>query len=191
MLALTEYPRKAVHLLGLLVPLVCELTSKPLILTALSIITIVYVLGEVWRLKGRGLPIITSFTLKMSRPEERTRFIIRPAYFAIGIILALVLYPTAIAYASICIGAVGDSAAAIVGERFGYRRIIRRKTVGGFAAGLTAAFVAACFLVSPFIALLGAVGAMIMELLDVPDDNLTMPIVAGALMTLVTLLYHS
>jgi dolichol kinase len=28
---------------------------------------------------------------------------------------------------------------------------------------------------------------MIMELVDVPDDNLTMPIVAGALMTLATL----
>ena len=34
--------------------------------------------------------------------------------------------------------------------------------------------------------LLGAVGGMIMDLLDVPDDNLTMPIVAGALMTLAT-----
>jgi phytol kinase len=150
-------------------------------------VTIVYVLGEVLRLKGRGLPIITPFTLKMSRPEERTGFIIRPAYFAIGIILALVLYSTAIAYASICIGAVGDSAAAIVGERFGHRRIIRRKTIEGFAAGLSAAFLVASFLVPPFIGLLGAVGAMIMELLDAPDDNLTMPIIAGALMTLATL----
>jgi dolichol kinase len=157
------------------------------VLTGLSIVTIVYVLGEVLRLKGRGLPIITPFTLKMSRPEERTGFIIRPAYFAIGIILALVLYSTAIAYASICIGAVGDSAAAIVGERFGHRRIIRRKTIEGFAAGLSAAFLVASFLVPPFIGLLGAVGAMIMELLDAPDDNLTMPIIAGALMTLATL----
>jgi dolichol kinase len=157
------------------------------VLTGLSIVTIVYVLGEVLRLKGRGLQIITPFTLKMSRPEERTGFIIRPAYFAIGIILALVLYSTAIAYASICIGAVGDSAAAIVGERFGHRRIIRRKTIEGFAAGLSAAFLVASFLVPPFIGLLGAVGAMIMELLDAPDDNLTMPIIAGALMTLATL----
>lgn len=126
----------------------------------------------------------------MSRPEERTRFIIRPAYFAIGIILALVLYPSAIAYASICIVAVGDSVAAIVGERFGHRRIVRRKTVEGSAAGLAAAFLLASFFVSPYIALLGAVGAMVMELLDVPDDNLTMPIVAGALMTIVTVIYH-
>ena len=184
---MTENARKAIHLLALLVPPVAELTSKPLVVAALSIITIAYVLGELLRLKGHGLPIITPITLKMSRPEERTSFVVRPAYFAIGIILALVLYPSAIAYASICIGAVGDSAAAIVGDRFGHRRIVRRKTVEGFAAGLTASFLLASFLVSPFIALLGAVGAMIMELLDVPDDNLTMPIVAGALMTLATL----
>ena len=188
---MTENGRKAVHLLAVLVPLVSELTSKYLVLAALSIITIAYVLGEVFRLKGDGLPIITPFTLKMSRPEERTGFIIRPAYFAIGIILALVLYPSAIAYASTCIGAIGDSVAAIVGGRFGHRRIVRRKTVEGFAAGLTVAFLMASFFVSPLIALLGAVGAMIMELIDVPDDNLTMPIVAGALMTLATLAYHA
>jgi dolichol kinase len=186
-LALTENARKAIHLLALLVPAVCELTSKPLVLAALSIITIAYLLAELLRLKGHPLPILTPFTLKMSRPEERTSFIIRPAYFAIGIILALVLYPSAIAYASICIAAIGDSVAAIVGERFGHRRIVRRKTIVGFAAGLTAAFLLASLFVSPFIALLGAVGAMIMELLDVPDDNLTMPIVAGALMVLATL----
>jgi dolichol kinase len=188
---LTEIGRKAVHLLALLVPLVSELTSKFLVLIALSIITITYVFGEVLRLKGHGLPFITSFTLKMSRQEERTGFIIRPAYFAIGIILALVIYPSAIAYASICIGGIGDSVAAMVGGRFGHRRIVRRKTVEGFAAGLTGAFLLASFFVSPLIALLGAVGAMIMELIDVPDDNLTMPIVAGALMTLATLAYHA
>lgn len=35
-----------------------------------------------------------------------------------------------------------------------------------------------------------ALGTMLMELLDVPDDNLTMPIVAGASMTLATLALH-
>lgn len=188
---MAEYARKAIHLLALLVPVVSEITSKSLVLAALSVITVAYVLGELVRLKDHRLPLITLFTLKMSRPEERTGFIIRPAYFAIGIILALLFYPSTIAYASICIGTIGDSAAAIVGERFGHRRIVRRKTVEGFAAGLTAAFLMASFLVSPFIALIGAVGAMIMELLDVPDDNLTMPIVAGALMTLATLTYRA
>jgi len=35
-----------------------------------------------------------------------------------------------------------------------------------------------------------ALGTMLMELLDVSDENLTMPIVAGASMTLATLALH-
>jgi len=91
---------------------------------------------------------------------------------------------------SICISAIGDTVAAVVGRRIGSRRIIRLKTVEGFAAGLTASFLAASLLLSPFIGLIGAAGAMFMELLDVPDDKLTMPVAAGALMTLATLALH-
>ncbi len=187
---MSENMRKVIHLSALLVPLFSELTSKSTVVAALSIITIAYTLAEVLRLKGQRLPIITPFTLKMSRREERTSFIIRPTYLAIGIILALVLYPSAIAYSSICIGVIGDLVAAVVGGRVGRRRIIGRKTVEGFVAGLTASFLAGSLLVSPFLALVGAVGAMLMELLDVPDDNLTMPIVAGALMTLTARTLH-
>ena len=182
--------RKVIHLSALLVPLFSELTSRFIVVAALSIITITYTLTEVLRLKGRQLPIITPFTLKMSRREERTSFIIRPIYLAIGIILTLVLYPSTIAYSAICIGAIGDPIAAVVGGRVGRRRIIRRKTMEGFVAGLTASFLAVSLLVPPFIALVGAAGGMLMELLDVPDDNLTMPIVAGTLMTLTIRALH-
>ena len=187
MLTLTENMRKIIHLSAFFVPVLSELTSKFVIVTALSIITIAYSIEEVLRLKGHSLPIITFFTLKMSRPEERTRFIIRPIYLAIGIIATLLLFPSMIAYSSIWIGAIGDPVAAIVGRRIGRRHITKLKTVEGFAAGLTASFLVASLLVSPIIALIGAVGAMLMELLDVPDDNLTMPISAGALMALATL----
>jgi phytol kinase len=186
-----EYLRKAVHFSALLVPVFSELTSKSVVLITLSILIVVYILEEVLRLKGVPLPFMTPFTLRMSRPEERTRFIVRPIYLAVGIILTLIVYPNLIAYASICIGAIGDPVAAIVGSTFGSRRIIRRKTMEGFLAGLGVSFLAASLLVAPFLALVGAVGGMFMELLDVPDDNLTMPIVAGALMILLTLVLHS
>ena len=45
-------------------------------------------------------------------------------------------------------------------------------------------------IVSPFLAFVGSTSAMLMEVLDMPDDNLTMPITAGALMTLATLAIH-
>jgi dolichol kinase len=186
-----EYLRKTVHLSALLVPALSEITSKSVVLITLSILMLVYMLEEVLRLRGVSLPFMTPFTLRMSRPEERASFIVRPIYLALGIILTLIVYPSVIAYASICIGAIGDPVAAIVGSTYGSRRIIRRKTIEGFLAGLGASFLAASLLVSPFLALIGAIGGMLMELLDVPDDNLTMPIVAGALMILLTLVLHS
>jgi dolichol kinase len=124
----------------------------------------------------------------MSRPQEGAQVIVRPIYFAVGIIVALLLFPPAIAYASIIILAVGDPVAAFVGERVG-RVQVRRKTLEGSAAGLTASFLLASIIVSPLTALIGSAGGMLMEFLDEPDDNLTMPIVAGALMMLVRVVH--
>jgi hypothetical protein len=53
-------------------------------------------------------------------------------------------------------------------------------------ARLIAATLLSSLLVTPLIALLDALAGMFMELVDVPDDNLTMPIVAGAVMSLAT-----
>lgn len=179
--------RKLIHLSTLLVPILAQLTSKTVVLAALCIITIVYILEEVLRLRGHWLPGITSFTLRMGRPDETAHFIVRPVYLAVGVILALVLFPTTIAYASICIVAVGDPVAAYVGGRIGRRHVRRKKTLEGLIAGFIASLLVACLIVYPTAAFVGSAGAILMELLDVPDDNLTMPIAAGALMMLLTL----
>jgi dolichol kinase len=184
------HSRKLIHLSALLVPILAELSSKTVVLTAVCIITIVYTLEEILRLKGHGLPAITSFTLRMSRPEETAHFIVRPVYLAVGVILALVLFPTTIAYASIGIVAVGDPVAAYIGGKIGHRHVRRKKTLEGLIAGFIAAFLVASLVVYPAAALVGSAGAMIMELLDIPDDNLTMPIAAGALITGLTLVVH-
>lgn len=187
---MTDNLRRIVHLSALLVPILVELTSKVLILELLSLITIVFTLEEVLRLRGRHLPLITQFTLRMSRSEERGRFIVRPIYLAVGIILALLLFPRIISYASIAIGAVGDTVAAYVGGRYGHKHLMRRKTLEGSIAGLIASLLSAYLLVSPLVALVGSAGATLMEVIDIPNDNLTMPIAAGALMTLTTTLIH-
>jgi dolichol kinase len=182
--------RKLIHLSALLVPILTEVTSKTIVLTALSIIVVLYAVEEALRLKGRSVPAITSFTLRMSRPEETGRFIVRPIYLAVGVILALLLFPTRIAYASIGIVAVGDPVAAYVGERFGRRHLRPNKTLEGLIAGLVISFILASIIVYPVAAFAGAAGAMLMELLDIPDDNLTMPIAAGVLISLVGLAAH-
>jgi len=180
--------RKLIHASALAVPILTEVTSRTIILVALCTVVAVYSLEEALRLKGRSLPLITTFTLRMSRPQETTHFVVRPVYLAVGIILALLLFPPKIADASIVIVAVGDPVAAYVGGKIGRRHIRSNKTVEGSIAGLVASFLLAAIIVYPLVALAGAAGAMLMELVDRPDDNLTMPIAAGALMLLMTVL---
>jgi dolichol kinase len=179
--------RKLIHAAALLVPIMVELTSRNAVLVLLCVIVTVYSVAEVLRLKGRRVAGITSFTLRMSRPEETERFIVTPVYLAVGVILGLLLFPTNIAYASIGCVAVGDPVAAYVGDIFGRMRLRPHKTFEGSISGLLACFLVASIVVQPAVAFAGAVGAMVMELLDVPNDNLTMPIAAGGMMLLVTL----
>ena len=92
-----------------------------------------------------------------------------------------------IAYASIFMVAIGDPIAAVVGGKFGRIHIRGMKTLEGFLAGWIACILVGSVVVSPYLAIIGGSGAMLMELLDFPDDNLTMPVISGLMMTLGTI----
>lgn len=171
--------RTVVHVSALLIPLFAEASSKTIVLASLIAITACYILSESLRLMGKQLPVITGFTLKMSRVGESEHFIAQPVFLAVGTILSLILFPKNIAYASIAIVAVGDPVATHVGGKFG-QRCIGRKTLEGFAAGLVASFAAASVWVSLDLAVVGSVTGMLLELLGTLEDNLTMPLGAGS-----------
>lgn len=179
--------RSIVHASAIIVPIFAEATSKTIAVTALLGVTGFYALSELLRLRGRRLPLVTAFTLGMSRTQESAHFISEPVYLAIGVILALMLFPKNIAYASIAIVAVGDPVAGYVGEKFGRTRV-GQKSLEGFIMGLIAASFAASFFISPIVGLAGSTIAMLVELLGILNDNLTMPLCAGASMMLVALL---
>lgn len=179
--------RAFVHVSSILVPVLVEATSKPLTLAALCIVTAAYVAEELLRLRGKCVPLISKFTLKMSRPDERNHFISRPVFLAAGTILVLLLFPRNIAYASIAIVAIGDPVAAYVGGQFG-RRHIGRESWEGFVAGTCAAFALTLFLVSPIVGAIGSIAGMVLELTGILDDNLTIPLGSGAAMFLATTL---
>jgi len=179
--------RMTVHACALLVPFLVESTSKSPVLIALGVVTLLYVLSEILRLKGKELPLITRFTLRMSVDDERTHFVVAPASLSAGVILSLLLFPENIAYASIATVAVGDLVAAYVGERFG-RTYIGLRTLEGFAAGLVASFLVACLWVPPSLAIVGSATGMLFELIGILNDNLTIPIGAGSAMFIASIL---
>ena len=175
--------RPLVHFSSILVPVLMEATSRTLTLAALCLVTVGYVAEELMRIRGHRVPLLSEFTLRMSRPNEKDHFIARPVFLALGVIMVLLLFPRYVAYASIVIVAVGDPVAAYVGARLG-RRHVGRKSWEGFAAGTLAAFVPTLFLVPPMVGAVGAIAGMMLELTGIVDDNLTIPLGSGVVMFL-------
>jgi dolichol kinase len=186
----TNY-RACIHACSIFIPVLVETTSRLLTVAALCVVTAIYVAGELQRLRGRRVPLLSEFTLRMGRPNEKDHFIAPPVFLALGIILVLLIFPRNIAYASIAIVAIGDPLAAYVGGRFG-RRHVGRKSLEGFTIGTFAAFALTLFLVPPSVGAIGSMVGMILELAGVLDDNLTIPLGSGTAMYLATaLLMHA
>ena len=141
---------------------------------------------------GFRIPVIGWFLERFDRKGERI-----PGkgavFFVLGSILVLALFPQSIALAGIMILALGDSLATIVGLHLGKVRSVNRKSMEGFFAGVTAAFIGAMLFVDYISALAGSLAAMCLELLEVRlgsrivDDNIMVPMVAASVMWILTL----
>ena len=107
-------------------------------------------------------------------------------FYAVSLLVAVLLFEPRIAMGAIISLAVGDPVAGIVGTLFGRVRI-KRKAVEGAVANLIASFLLINLVVeSPWVALTGATAGAIVELSHIPkvDDNLSVPIVSGLAMTI-------
>jgi diacylglycerol kinase (CTP) len=108
-------------------------------------------------------------------------------FYAVSLLIAVLLFEPLIAMGAIISLAVGDPIAGIVGTMFGRIRV-RGKAVEGAIANLAVSYLLIQLIVpSPWIALAGALAGAAIELLPIPkvDDNLSVPIVSGLAMTIV------
>lgn len=110
-------------------------------------------------------------------------------YLLVATLLAFLLFDRNVAVLALLFLAVGDPLAALVGQRYGRARI-RKKSVEGSLAFVAGAALVGWILiaggldVSLWVVMSGAAVAALVELLSLPpDDNITVPLVAGAVMT--------
>ncbi len=178
-----ELQRKAIHLIGLGVPAIYWLTNKEFTLLVVGAFIIGFVAFELYRWR-HGIPV--------KEAEEVARPLLRPSekrglgahvYFACGAFATILLYSQTIAIVAILMLILGDGTAALVGIKWGKTRLRERRTLGGSLALFLVAFLTGLSVVSPKLALIGAIVAACVELLPL-NDNLSIPIFAGLAMTL-------
>ncbi len=192
----TELLRKAFHLTGLVVPfLYYFFVPRDPAMIYLTIALLVAGVLEALRLSGR-----MEFPGHLRRdPSENKRLY---GYFLgiLSMLLAIFLFDKAIAIASILFMLIGDSASGLAGAaiiRRGVRPLADTKPPSVMAVMLSACILSGLLLypvLSLPVVIAGALGATIAEAFPWRilgrkiNDNLSIPLVSGAIMTLAAII---
>jgi glycerol-3-phosphate acyltransferase PlsY len=126
----------------------------------------------------------------MLRGRERSRFT-GACYIFIASFIAFLAFERDIAVLALSFLAVGDATAALVGRYLGRTKVLGKTLEGDLSCFASCLIIGAFFYqaglsitVPAFAA--GAAGATLMESVPLPvNDNLTIPLVSGLIMTLV------
>ena len=188
--------RKLWHLIGGSVfPILAFFISYNVLLIILGTATAVIVACEIARFTS---PVVGQWMISRLRwvmkSEERVQ-LTASTYLLFASLVVFLLFDKYVAITSLLFLSVGDFMAAVVGKRFGRRRIFN-KTLAGSLACLASCLVIGVVMtnvgngmVLP-VALVGAVAATIVELLPIPvDDNFTIPVVSAGIMTVAALCF--
>ena len=188
-----EVRRKLIHLTGLLVPLSILAFGKTITAILIALALLAALILEVGRLNGRiSLPAV--------RDKEQNS-VAGYIYYILGSLLTVIVFEPMIAVTSMLMLSLGDAVSGIVGstlERSNVRdncKGIRLKplpiVVSMFLVCLIIGFLSSTITQLPFrVYFVGAVGATIADSLAVNaggrtlDDNLTIPLLSGFMMSL-------
>jgi dolichol kinase len=191
----TEIPRQLVHLSGLLFVILAQSTGRVQAVFYFVLLSLFFLLYSeyVKRQEKKWTNVFRKFesgfrdfVYKFERKDIKNPFT-GAFWFYAGCSIALILYPFGIASSACAMLAVGDSLSTLVGKKFGKHKI-GKKTFEGSLACFLGSLAAGLFFVAPLIALAGALTACLAELFSKINDNLTIPVVSGLVMLLVSIL---
>jgi dolichol kinase/phosphoserine phosphatase len=177
-----DFLREFVHASGLFIPVLVILFGVPAVALFICTVVVVYSISEFSRVRGRHVPFFSGLTRHSASQSELCEFTLAPVYFAMGILVTLLLIPAPASYAGIAIFTLGDSSASLVGGTLSKKPLPfnHSKTLEGTLAGFFFAFLAACLFVAPWVAFVGAAVGMFVEFLPLPvNDNVLMPFCTG------------
>lgn len=191
-----ELLRKSTHLSGLILPILYFFFDKPFMLIVVGSITFIAYSVEFGK---RYFPKFSKYFFQYLKPllraHELEGAITGATYYITGVLLCIIIFDKSIAIACIFFIILGDTAAALVGKRWGRTKLIGNKSLEGSAACFIVCSLITLFLINPIVGNTGAINlivgitgaffATLTELLPLRiDDNLTVPLISGAIMQL-------
>jgi dolichol kinase/phosphoserine phosphatase len=184
--SVNDFVRENIHAAGIAMPIIAHIIGVLPVAIFISVLSIVYFASEITRLCGKNLPLISTITRQAASQSEFYGFAAAPLFYAIGILVTLLVFPYPVNAAAIAIFTLGDSVASIFGGMIGIKMPFNKgKTLEGTLSGFVFAFLASSLFIAPWIAAIGAAIAMFVEYLPVPvNDNILIPIITAAALTL-------
>jgi dolichol kinase len=185
MLTGVEVRRKIVHLATLIVPIGYGFTSEGTVLLVVLPLFLGLLTVDLLRHYHPGTAALFRkyFFGKVLREKEKPT-LMGSTYFLFSTLLTILFFPKPIAIASLLILIVSDTTAALIGKGIG-KITIFGKTLEGSVGFLVSSLLIVWIYpgLNRFSGSLAALGATLIEVLPVRvDDNLTIPLVSGAIM---------
>ena len=191
MISFDEYIRKIIHLFSLIIPFgyLYLITDKYVMVQILIVLNIIFLFFDITRHRIVWIQSIFKYFFNdMLRGHEQRGHLTGATWVIIGSLISILIFTKYVAVIALIFMSLGDTAAGLIGQKFG-RHKVGNKTWEGFLAGLIICFIVAInFPFLPLkISLVGALVAMIMELLPIPlDDNFKIPLGSGAIMMMLS-----
>lgn len=183
--------RELAHIFGgLSIPIAALFLPTMVLLVTLGVATVVFSAFDLVRLRVPGANRWFFWLFKPVLKEEETSCLTGASYMLVASLIAFLAFQRDIAVLALSFLAVGDAIATLVGEQIGRRRLRGKSLEGSLACFISCVAIGFVFyhvgLNIPLpIILVGSVCATIGEVIPLPiDDNLTMPLFAGAVMTI-------
>ena len=191
MIPLSEYKRKLIHLFNLAIPFsyLYVFPEKWVFVKLLSILMVLFIIFDILRHKVAWVKsLFTLFINSMLRSHEQEGKLTGATWVMIGAVISIILFSKPVAIIALIFMSLGDSAAGLIGQRYGKHKIWNKSWEGFFGGLFVCIIVGMNYSLLPMtISLSGAVAAMVMEILPIPlDDNFKIPLGAGAIMMMLS-----